>query len=360
MGTASEWSDMLMNVKPPKRKLVGGRIIKTGISVFITSLICLAFNLPTIFAVITAIVTIEPTTHDSIRKGFVRFPASAIGAALAAGTVFFLGESPLTYTIAATGTIILCQKLKLYEGTLVATLTSVAMIPGLQDYLLLSFLIRLATTSIGITVSALVNVLILPADYLNEISYRNYRHIDQIKHTLNDSFQRLIKTDQNDHQNSESYEKLRRQLVKTDQLLHFQRKELRYHRFKLKKYRQYSYEKRTTQFIQRAVLHLGNLQYLRKTITFTDYELKLLKRAETEFSQFLSHLDQTVEDSYFQFINDLNQHLHYEFSQSRPTAIHQPTGHDHQLSEKIILFYEMLALHDLLEDLHHHFLRKTH
>lgn len=347
-----------MNVKPPKRNWIGGRIIKTGISVFITSLICLAFDLPAIFAVITAIVTIEPTTHDSIRKGMIRFPASAIGAALAASTVYFFGESALTYAIAATGTIILCQKLKLYEGTLVATLTAVAMIPGLQGHLLLSFLLRLGTTLIGITVSALVNVLILPANYLDDISYRNHRHIDQIKRTLTDSFNRLIMTYQTDHQNSESYETLKRQLAKTDQLLHFQRKELRYHRFKTKKYRQFSYEKKTTQLIQRAVLHLGNLQYLRKSITFTEYELKLLKRAEIEFSQLLTHLNQSIENSYFQFIDDLNQHLHYEFSQSRPSASQQLTTHDHQLSEKVILFYEMLALHDLLEDLHLHFLKE--
>lgn len=347
-----------MKVKPPKRKWIGGRIIKTAISVFITSMICLAFDLPAIFAVITAIVTIEPTTHDSIRKGMVRFPASAIGAALAAGTVYFFGESAITYAVAATGTIILCQKLKLYEGTLVATLTAVAMIPGLQDDLLLSFLLRLGTTLIGITVSASVNVLILPANYLDDISYRNHRHIEQIQHTLTDSFNRLMMSYQNNHHHSESYEKLKRQLAKTEQLLHFQRKELRYHRFKTQKYRQFSYEKQTNQFIQRAVLHLGNLQYLRKTILFTEYELKLLKRAEAEFSQLLTNLEKSIEDSYFQFIDDLNQHLHYEFSQSRPSAFHQLTIHDHQLSEKVILFYELLALHDLLEDLHHHFLKE--
>ncbi|WP_280770914.1 FUSC family protein [Salipaludibacillus daqingensis] len=347
-----------MDIKPKKKSWIGGRVIKTAISVFITSFICLAFNLPAIFAVITAIVTIEPTTHDSIRKGIVRFPASAIGAALAATSVYFLGESALTYTIAATCTIILCQKLKLYEGTLVATLTSVAMIPDLQNYLLLSFLIRLGTTSIGITVSTLVNVLILPADYLDDISYRNRRHIDQIKQALVESLKRLRDgyTPQQ-QKNDGPYETLNRQLAKTDQLLYFQRKELRYHRFKIKKYRQFSFEKQTTQFIQRAALHLGNLQYIQKAISFTEYEQNILKRAEAEFSFLLNELDKPIDDSYFQFIDDLNNHLQYEFAQSRPLAVHQHTNHDHQLSEKVILFYELLAIHDLIEDLHHHFLK---
>ena len=43
------------------------------------------------FAVITAIVTIEPTAEDSIKKAFIRFPASAIGAAFAVLFTYFFG-----------------------------------------------------------------------------------------------------------------------------------------------------------------------------------------------------------------------------------------------------------------------------
>lgn len=42
-----------------KWNIVGGRVIKTGIAVFLTVLVCEFFNIPTIFAVITAIVTID-------------------------------------------------------------------------------------------------------------------------------------------------------------------------------------------------------------------------------------------------------------------------------------------------------------
>ena len=49
-----------------KWNIIGGRVIKRncGFSV----LVCEFFNIPTIFAVITAIVTIEPTATDSIKK----------------------------------------------------------------------------------------------------------------------------------------------------------------------------------------------------------------------------------------------------------------------------------------------------
>ncbi|SFH25463.1 Aromatic acid exporter family member 1 [Priestia megaterium] len=91
-----------------------------------TALICQSIGWPYMLAVITAIVTIEPTAADSIKKAFIRFPASAIGAAFAMLYTFLLGVTPLTYMLVAVSTIISCSKLRLHAGTLVATLTGVA------------------------------------------------------------------------------------------------------------------------------------------------------------------------------------------------------------------------------------------
>ncbi len=54
--------------------IIGNRVIKTGIAVFFTALICNWFDFPPTFAVITAIVTIEPTVTDSIKKRACPFP----------------------------------------------------------------------------------------------------------------------------------------------------------------------------------------------------------------------------------------------------------------------------------------------
>ncbi|MEK1833192.1 aromatic acid exporter family protein [Priestia megaterium] len=51
-----------------KFNFLGGRIIKTGIAVFLTTLICQSIGWSYMLAVITAIVTIEPTAADSIKK----------------------------------------------------------------------------------------------------------------------------------------------------------------------------------------------------------------------------------------------------------------------------------------------------
>ncbi len=74
---------------------IGKRLIKTAVAVFMTAQICYLLNWPMIFAVITAIVTVEPTVDASIRKGLIRFPAAAIGAAFAMIFEAWLGPQPL-------------------------------------------------------------------------------------------------------------------------------------------------------------------------------------------------------------------------------------------------------------------------
>src|SRR5690625_398774 len=114
-------------------KLPGNRIVKTTVSVFLTAFICTLIGWPPVFAVITAIVTLEPTVSDSIKKGIVRFPASAIGSFYAVLFIALFGNSPITYTLAASLTIITCYRLKLHAGLLVAAITAVAMIEVIYD-----------------------------------------------------------------------------------------------------------------------------------------------------------------------------------------------------------------------------------
>src|SRR5699024_8010543 len=114
------------------RKIFGERIIKTGISTFLTALICIWLNLPPIFAVITAIVTIEPTAKASLKKAYVRFPASIIGTFIAVVSLFIFGETAITYVYSSMFTILFIYRLQLYDGVLVAVISVVAMIPSVK------------------------------------------------------------------------------------------------------------------------------------------------------------------------------------------------------------------------------------
>lgn len=147
----------------------GKRMIKTAVAVFITAWICQALEWPVMFAVITAIVTLEPTLSASVQKGLIRFPAAGVGAALAMTLDSLFGQVALTYALSAFLTIFACHLLRWHDATIVATLTAVAMIPMTSEDFLSAFLIRMGTTSIGIVVSCLVNFLLLPPNVLPRI-----------------------------------------------------------------------------------------------------------------------------------------------------------------------------------------------
>ena len=81
------------------KHIIGARTIKTGLATFLTTLFCLLLNLTPIFAILTAIVSIEPTAKASLRKGYRRLPATVIGALFAVIFTYIFGDqSPFTYT----------------------------------------------------------------------------------------------------------------------------------------------------------------------------------------------------------------------------------------------------------------------
>ena len=88
------------------KHIIGARTIKTGLATFLTTLFCLLLNLTPIFAILTAIVSIEPTAKASLRKGYRRLPATVIGALFAVIFTYIFGDqSPFTYTFSAIFTI---------------------------------------------------------------------------------------------------------------------------------------------------------------------------------------------------------------------------------------------------------------
>lgn len=266
------------------RKLFGPRIIKTGISTLLTAAICMLLNLPPIFAVITAIVTIEPTANASLKKAYIRFPASIIGAFIAVTSLYFFGENAFTYAVSATLTIFVTYRLKLHDGILVAAITAVAMIPSVQDAYLYHFLSRLATTTIGLTTSTLINYFILPPNFTPRIK----EIITESKTATGKLLKKRFKELSEDHfastKSEQRHGNIQKQLVETEQLIQFQQDEYRYHRFKREEVRYLHQLAEEVQHIKLLFTHIGNLIYLTEDVPFelTDDEKRtLLRLSET-------------------------------------------------------------------------------
>lgn len=338
---------MLHSLK--KFKFLGSRTLKTGISVFLTALICGFFNLPIIFAVITAIVTIEHTAADSIKKAAVRFPASAIGALLATTFYGLLGKGALTFALVAMVTIAVCHKLKLDDGILVATITATAMIPDFQDQYVVSFFTRLGTTSIGIIISTFVNFFLLPPNYSPMI----YKNINGLYNHAGLLLKRIIsevtaESKEKTRAIQRSYRQLTAHLEKTNQLSQYQREEWKYHRHSEEAMVAFQLSQRKLAAFQQIAYHLGNLQYVQtKASDFTNEEKELLLALTEEFTHVLSDPTHSINERQFEMVHKLDD----AFWKWKEDHVVKQTGYRHHLPPQTILIYELLCFHDVLEEL---------
>ena len=236
----------------------GGRIFKTAIAVFITAWLCALLDWPATFAVITAIVTLEPTVTDSVKKSFVRFPASAIGAFYTVLSVFLLGHTPLTYTVSAALTIATCYKLKLHDGLLVATLTAVAMVDVVHSNFLIAFIVRLGTTTIGLLVSTAVNMLVFPPEYSTMIAKHLATSKQKLQELTPNVIQALIagETDRSIH--PAQMNALQKDMALTAKLLQLQEKDT-FHPLAAKSKYPIAPQKSQFQALKLMTHHLENL-----------------------------------------------------------------------------------------------------
>ncbi|WP_051353100.1 FUSC family protein [Thalassobacillus devorans] len=330
-------------------KLFGSRTLKTGISVFITALICGFFDWPVIFAVITAIVTIEHTAADSIRKAAIRFPASALGALMATSFYGMFGKGALTYALVAMLTIAVCHKLNLQDGILVATITATAMIPDFQENYIVSFLIRLGTTSIGIVVSSLVNFFLLPPNYFSSIQ----RNIDRLFSQSADLLELILKDVIGEKHEKRGlinrrYRELTQSIERTHQLSHYQREEWSYHKHTNIDMRAFQFTQKRLDLLQQIIYHLGNLQYIQTDSgDFNHREKHLLGRMIPSFVAILKAPRHHIPEEHFQHISELD-HVFWEWKHEH---IEHETRYRHHLPPQTVLLYELLCLHDVIEEL---------
>lgn len=313
-------------------RFLGNRLVKTAVAVFLTAFICQLIGWPPVFAVITAIVTLEPTVSDSIKKGLVRFPASAIGSFYAVLFIALFGNSPITYTLAASLTILTSYRLKLHDGLLVATITAVAMIEVVYDNYVMSFLIRLGATTIGITVSTLVNLFIFPPDFMRDIN----RNLEKIYYELGRTLLSLIERDNSSIE--ENIKKVNRLIHKTEQLVRYEVSELEYFKLEGKKQSEVELIKEELEQLLIIRYHIHNLR---------DIHLK-----DTKFNEANKHLImKTVENIAHYMIGEKTSNLYDEekklrhLMQAQWKTSHSPSKNEvTRLPTELVLLYELLSI----------------
>ena len=325
----------------------GSRIVKTGIAIFLTATICLWLDWPPVFAVITAIVTIEPTVSDSIKKGLVRFPASAIGSAFAVFFITLFGNSPITYTLAAVATLLVCSRLKLHAGLLVATLTAVAMVEVIHDHFLISFFIRLGTTTVGLLVSTAVNMFIFPPNYrtdilksIQSISERAGTMLEHTFHTI------LFDSDADLQEGKELVKRLTTEIRKTEKLIHYQRDE-----FSL--YARVRSRENELRMAERQLLFLHNLEFhldalLRipaQNLKWSPAERNIIMHAVTELASDLQNSNQYNHEKHQQQLKIITDFFWEDSNTASTHDAMQPT----LFPPEFRILYELITIYDLVD-----------
>lgn len=259
------------------KNLVGARTLKTGLATFLTALFCLSLDLNPIFAILSAVVTIEPTVKASIRKGYKRLPATVIGAFIAVVCTYFLGDdSALTYGLTATLTILLCIRLNLHVGITVATLTALAMIPDIHEDYYFNFFSRLLTAFIGLGTAGLVNFIIMPPKYYDQIDVLIEKTERDIYHLFDTRMKELVIGLFHSKKSDQAVQKLHVLNARIEELLGYQKDELNYHKsrsqsdewLRLRRLTNRAHENRL------MITHLSNIIYLPNDtmMIFTDEE----------------------------------------------------------------------------------------
>lgn len=330
-------------------RLPGHRIIKTTVAVFVTAYICVLLEWPPVFAVITAIVTLEPSIKDSVKKGLVRFPASAIGSFYAVLFISLFGNSPLTYTLAASLTILTCYQLRLHAGLLVATITAVAMVEVVYDNYLLSFFIRLGTTTTGIVVSTLVNIFILPPDYTKQIQ----QNIRQIYHHTGEMLMKFTNKQATQSQTKQAVERIARKIQKTESLIGFQTDQSAFQPFIISKNEQIQHVTRELHRLKLVQYHLSNLAELSmQQLTFSEENWHTIEQA---IHQLACHFQGNKKISIDEQDKNLRALLDLFWKSPHPAFKKE----DSELPHELTLLYEMVTLYYISKQRNQTLHRKT-
>ncbi|WNF35611.1 aromatic acid exporter family protein [Bacillaceae bacterium IKA-2] len=322
-------------------KFIGPRVIKTGIAVFITALVCIELNLPVIFAVITAIVTTEPTAAQSLQKGIIRLPAAAIGAGFALLCDLFFGQTALTFALVAMLTILVCYHMKLDSGTLVATLTAVVMIPGLANEMVLTeFLLRLSGTSLGIIISTLVNFAVLPPKFGPLLVEKVNRLYTDVADYLEESIETNI--DEPAFSCRNKIRKLNQELEKAYQLSEYQHAEWNYRRNNQFEERSFYFLQKKLAQLQKLLSHISNIYTIGLTnIQLTAKEKKLILDTVNKIKTICVNPDYETSSDHNYLQLQLYKLLKKEAQQSQ------------KYQKKEALLYELIAVTHCLEVLQH-------
>lgn len=143
---------------------LGGRILKTGLAVFLAIQLSLSSHLtaPSL-AAISAVIAMQPSVYRSWRYMVDQVYANLIGAMISMGLLFYFGHSPILIGVAVILVIMANLSLKFNEDVItLSVITVIVVMEQTKEPVLLFAFQRFSLIMLGVLLAFLVNVILMP------------------------------------------------------------------------------------------------------------------------------------------------------------------------------------------------------
>jgi len=206
---------------------IGPRTLKTGIAVTLSLMVAdfLKIDGP-IYAVIAAIIVMQPSVTDSWQKGVDRILGTIMGAI--AGAIF-VSISPGNPLLAGIGTIVLIlimNKLQWGEAIVIGTVVFIGIFIGADTGYVKYAFHRTMDTSLGIIIAVIINYIIYPPDYYGKVMEETKRNfMDILKYSIRTLEVLLYEDDERMDILENQIQRIEEVLITSEKLLEIQEKE---------------------------------------------------------------------------------------------------------------------------------------
>lgn len=163
-----------------KLQKIGMRTIKTGIAVYICTLLAKYLVKNPMFAGVGCVVSVQDTVKESLKLGFNRVKGTMIGGLVGFLCVLIKPGDPILSGLGVMATIYSCTVLRINSGIIVSSVTFLSIHLGIINSNPAYYSIqRVIDTSVGVIIGVIINYLLARPDYI-ELTYKTLSNANDI------------------------------------------------------------------------------------------------------------------------------------------------------------------------------------
>lgn len=161
---------------------IGARTLKSGLAIFIAILIPSLLGIPdaTGLSGLSATASMQPTVKQSFETFTGRLISNSVGAILAIFMTSVFGNGPMVIALTAILLISVLHAIDFDDAINLAVITLIVIMINADDHIIRTGVVRVLGTFIGVTVSFIVNQVVLPPTYDAELFRKLANQTDEI------------------------------------------------------------------------------------------------------------------------------------------------------------------------------------